>query len=984
FVLLMLLLLWPIPAMRAQEPERKVTLPVSAYNVEQGLDQSTVNQVFQDHRGLIWVTTGDGLQCFDGTGFRSFKPPVGQAFAMTGNLIRDICETAPGSMVLSTRSSLLGFDSHTGKFSLLVYDNNRYPWVSGVAFRDGVIGWVAREGLCLIGKSGVEPIRFAFECGISPPGTFMPLQAVKDGLGRIILSGQAGFVRVDESRARPGAAPPACWIPFRQPCQSIAVAPGGAVFGLSGGTIGRLDDHGEWTPVFNTGLKDLQYLYIDRQSNFWVSDFTHKRVLRVRQGNPEEILFLAREGSHGDTIRPIVRTITEDRRGNFWFGTDGQGLLFHSPDHLTFDLSLIGFTRCIASFAGDIWAGTFRNGLWRLSSDLSVARRVSLPAAHDDFSYLDLASDPAGRLWVASDKGLFILGKDGNVVSHQAFTTSRASFFRLPGNRLFLSTYESLYRCETGSSPGLKWLHRQTYLRDLISLQDHFWICNAYGLYRTDTVFGLLPSLERDGNCHLNPSPVNCILAEDRLIWTGTERGIVCYRPSGEELPLPPALKPLGREVIYSLLADQQHRIWFSGNKGVGMIPRERDRIIRFNLLNNLQSNEFNSNADLRTDDGRIYFGGIRGINGLRTVGFSPARPAPGVSLLSLSVADTLYRQGIPGNDLRLILNRDRAHFSGTVFTPDYLAAGTAFFSFFLEGYQDRWTAPSNANTFAFRSLPPGTYTLYARCADGYGNQGPSCLLLCVTIHPPFWKTAWFLVLVLFTSVAATILMHNRIQGVRYRKRLAELERRNVIDRERLRISQDMHDEVGASLTQIAILSELVRKKRDDPAGMMKLIDRISGISSTVVDDMSEIIWAMNPRNDSLDSFASYLRQYASGYLSDAGLGADLRFPGDLPELLMTSEQRRDLFLVVKEALHNIVKHAGATRAGLTLEIRGERLSLLITDNGRGFDPAVASPSGNGRINMRRRVEALGGILILESVPGKGTTLQISVTLASG
>jgi signal transduction histidine kinase len=190
-----------------------------------------------------------------------------------------------------------------------------------------------------------------------------------------------------------------------------------------------------------------------------------------------------------------------------------------------------------------------------------------------------------------------------------------------------------------------------------------------------------------------------------------------------------------------------------------------------------------------------------------------------------------------------------------------------------------------------------------------------------------------------------------------------------------------MHDEIGSSLTQVAILSEVMKKRKDNPEEMTKLIDKISGIAGSLVDEMSDIIWAMNPKNDNLASFTSYVRQHVSEYLVSAGIKAEFSIPGDHPEIPMTSEQRRNLFLVVKESLHNVVKHSGATVVKLSLDVSDNKLEIIIDDNGKGFDKNRSLLSGNGLINMQKRIESLGGSFFIDSLPGRGTRITFSVFL---
>jgi signal transduction histidine kinase len=299
-------------------------------------------------------------------------------------------------------------------------------------------------------------------------------------------------------------------------------------------------------------------------------------------------------------------------------------------------------------------------------------------------------------------------------------------------------------------------------------------------------------------------------------------------------------------------------------------------------------------------------------------------------------------------------------------------------FSFFLEGYHDQWTRPAAENRFSYRNLAPGTYRLLVRCIDPYKNEGAPTTLLRIIIRPPFWKTWWFILLAAFTALSITALSIKKIQGARYRREVEALERRNAVVRERLRIAQDMHDDIGASLTQISILSEIL-KKQDQADERYKIIRKISSVSGRVIDELGEIIWAINPGNDNLSSFVSYLRQHVSEYLSNAGMTAVISFPDEVPGVTMSSEQRRNIYLVVKEALHNAVRHSGADRTAISLIWHDPSMTLRIEDNGSGFHPEERMNAGNGLPGMRKRIESLGGTFSIKSRPGEGTVIFFEV-----
>ncbi len=209
----------------------------------------------------------------------------------------------------------------------------------------------------------------------------------------------------------------------------------------------------------------------------------------------------------------------------------------------------------------------------------------------------------------------------------------------------------------------------------------------------------------------------------------------------------------------------------------------------------------------------------------------------------------------------------------------------------------------------------------------------------------------------------------------------AELERQKLIERERLRISKDMHDEVGSSLTKIAILSEMIRQEINNRSKAESSLSKISEISREVIDNMSEIIWAINPKNDKLDNLAAYLREYAYEFLEGTKIECQFNFMENYPPVALSAEFRRNIFLVVKESLNNVVKHSSANKVTLKFIYDEPYLIINIKDNGKGYSENKISKFGNGLNNISKRVEDIGGKLNITSAPGKGVLTEINVKL---
>jgi len=299
-------------------------------------------------------------------------------------------------------------------------------------------------------------------------------------------------------------------------------------------------------------------------------------------------------------------------------------------------------------------------------------------------------------------------------------------------------------------------------------------------------------------------------------------------------------------------------------------------------------------------------------------------------------------------------------------------------FRYRLVGLDKDWQESGTRRYATYSRLPAGDYTFEAEACDSEGGWDEDAAMLAVTVLPYFWQTWWFRIFSGFLLLIILFGGARYLENKRAQRQLARLEREHAIERERTRIAKDIHDDLGANLTEIALLSELAQSP-DAPTDEIRTdIHRIAGKARKLTHSLDEIVWAVNPRNDTLDSFVTYTCLYAEDFLKTAKIRCRLKVPGDIPNRALATNVRHNLFLVVKEALNNIVKHAGATEVGVALSLRAAGFELQIKDDGRGF--AGSQPaSGNGLANMRQRMEDIGGRFDLQSGPGEGTTITLAV-----
>ena len=286
--------------------------------------------------------------------------------------------------------------------------------------------------------------------------------------------------------------------------------------------------------------------------------------------------------------------------------------------------------------------------------------------------------------------------------------------------------------------------------------------------------------------------------------------------------------------------------------------------------------------------------------------------------------------------------------------------------------------------TAYYNRLAPRRYVFKVMAGSPERTWREAARPLPFVVLPRFYERRTVQILagvVLVGAVAATVW---RVERNRSRRRLERLHLQRAMDQERQRIARDIHDDLGSGLTEIILLSDTLRDETSALPASEKTATEISSRARSLTRTMDEVVWAVNPRNDSLESLLTYLNKFAQEYLTRAGVRCRWDVPLELPPTPLSAETRHHLYLACKEALNNVVKHAGASEVWVRLEAGRGRFTLTIEDNGRGFNGAKTPERGNGLLNMRKRLEELGGTCEIDSAPEKGTRVRfiVSPTLA--
>jgi signal transduction histidine kinase len=293
-----------------------------------------------------------------------------------------------------------------------------------------------------------------------------------------------------------------------------------------------------------------------------------------------------------------------------------------------------------------------------------------------------------------------------------------------------------------------------------------------------------------------------------------------------------------------------------------------------------------------------------------------------------------------------------------------------------LEGADEDWVQAGTFRMARYTNLRPGTYTFQVRASNNDDRWNATPTTLEIVIRIPFWQSLWFRFLLLLLLLGIAYYFSTLYLDYKIRHEKLKLEKEQAVDQERARISSDMHDDLGSGLSTIRLLSEIAKRKIQDPS-QTREIERISEAAGELVDKMSEIIWAMNSSNDSLENLIAYMRSFAADFLEHAHITHQFSIPESIPNVKLSGGTRRNIYLAVKESLHNVVKHAQASEVMIEVKMQQHSMTILIKDNGKGFDQEKVRLFGNGLKNIQKRMQAVGGQADITSQNGTIVFLDI-------
>ncbi len=680
----------------------------------------------------------------------------------------------------------------------------------------------------------------------------------------------------------------------------------------------------------------------------------------------------------------VVHGICEDRFGQVWIATRGGLERFdrksgkfthyqHDPGD-PHSLSSNDVRAVLEDREGTIWVGTEGHGLDRLDivregQDGTAARVRFRHYPHDSRdprsigsnNILTLFEDMSGKIWIGTtDAGLDQFRKDSGIFVHYRFD---------PRDTNSLSANWVNAICE--DNRGGLWVGTGAMGFGTLNRLDR----------ATGKFVRFRASLKSPKS--VGPGSVHSIY-EDRAgtLWIGTTYSLNGFQPSTQTFTRYKATQDTLGDFITGILEDGSGCLWVKTNKGVSKFNPRTGTFRSYDRSDGVPISPTWGKACCKSRDGEMFFGGMNGFVRFHPDSIKDNPYVPPVVITGFKKFDKPVSLDTVISEKKVL----QLSYQDNVIAFEFVALNFTSpeknqYAYKLEGFDRDWTYCGTRRYASYTNLDGGSYVFRVKGSNNDGVWNEEGTSVAVIITPPFWKTWWFTMLLFVGTAVLVGCMIWYLEIIRLRRRLRASEQEHALERERLRISRDMHDEVGANLTEIAILSERAKQDIQDPVHAEAHVQKIAERARELIDNIGEIIWAINPNNDKLDHLAGYIREFASEYCGMTPIACSFDIPEHFPSSPLSAEVRRNTFLILKEAINNVVKHSGATSVEIGCKISADGVEFSIRDDGQGFTSGQCSLHGNGLRNMRKRSEEINGNLQIESQVGHGTHIRLTVPL---
>jgi ligand-binding sensor domain-containing protein/signal transduction histidine kinase len=963
------------------------------WRTDEGLPDNTVQTIAQTPDRYLWIGTSHGLARFDGVEFTSFD--ADNTPELKNSSITALWADKKGALWIGTDGGGLvrlangGFTSFN-KSEGLAGDNIRVIFGS----KDDSL-WIGTT----TGLSQFADGRFR---------TFTRAQGLSSDVIRNIYEDRDGDLWIATGkglnrRRRDGVMnsfPMANDLP-NDSVRGICQDKGGRIWiGSNNGLLWYNWFWGQSFYAYNTryGLSDtfVSTICEDREGNLWVG--TYSGLNRFREGR-----FYSQLDDEGLPFGR-VNAMFEDQEGDMWVGTT-EGLARLTPKRFFAYARQQGLTHnnvtsVLEDHSGSLWLGTWGGGLNEMKDEKVTAYAPTNRLSQD--LILSLCESRDGSLWLGADFDGGLTRLQNGAMTHYTWTNglinsgARVLHEDRNGN-LWIGTSRGLSCFKGGKFTN--YTTKENLAGDIVRAicEDHagnLWFGTDRGLSRRENG-AFVNFTTKDG---LSDNNITALYEDgNHVLWIGTAAGGLNRYENGNFTSCT-TRQGLFSDEIFSILEDDAGWLWMGCSKGVFRVHKRElndyaagsaKRVIsiaygKTDGMETPQCNGIGSPAAWRDRAGQLWFATSKGVVKIDPQTVKIDRKPPPVFVEQVIVDRTPRLRDLgPPSDVPLVIPPSRGELEFQYTALSLSAPEKNQFKYKLEGIDPDWVDAGARRTAYYNNVSPGRHSFQVLACNKDGIWNDTGAVLAFILKPHYWQTWWFrgFVLLLVVGSASGVALYATRRKMQHRLQL--LQQRHAVEKERGRIAKDIHDDLGSSLTRIMMLGERVEEGLEKSEDVAPHVNKIVASARHTVQSLDEIVWAVNPENDTLNGLVAYIGHYADEFFENANIGCRLEIPVDLPGVTLPAEVRHNLFLLVKESFNNALKHSEGSEVRVRVSVIEATLRITIRDDGRGFD--IGKPAegrrGNGLENMRKRMEHLGGRCEIVSAPGQGTTLEFVLPL---
>ncbi|HLO82509.1 MAG TPA: two-component regulator propeller domain-containing protein [Chitinophagaceae bacterium] len=981
------------------------------YSSMDGLSQSEVNCVFEDKDGFLWIGTGYGLTLYDGKEFKNYYNRVDDTTSIGGNFIVDIAQDKKGYLWFSIYNSGISrlnpvnkkFENYqpsrkkngviSDKMNSLLVDNYDKVWASspeGLSIYDGKTASFYNISSIIPGE------KFSINC------------MEKDATGRIWL-GTANKIFYSDGDVRQ----------IREVKKNLALN-GINSFQFDNRNSGWLaTDEGLFNfeltgqdsitlvrPAFFKDRKRVKDIEFDGDGNLWIGMRTEGLAIYF----PKTGFFDQLREDYSSSRGLMSNRITDlyyDNSGGMWISGENGLQSFHNAAQ-KFNI-YPGLSNVSDMIRGSTIYGLYvENDLFLLATSGGViaynrlnSHYLPIDIRHElknaSIRFRNVQKEENDKWWVTSDHGLFELVRNGKGFILQRPSSLKDPVFRTRSFRNYLKTGNSYWFATTDDGvirydkfKGIQeWLKHDE--RNTLSIPDaiinkitydrdgNLMVGHDYGLsilYKGARNFESYIYGEGLGK-GLSNKQVYDMFDDGDKIWIATfGGGMNILDKKTKKITYLTKNNGLCDDAVYNIMPENDSILWLATNKGLSRLDTRSLSFRNYEKNDGMPSEEFNMLSAYKNSKGEIFMGCVAGAISFHPDNLAKNTLLPGVTLTRIR------RSGAYLDDsTTAVINRDRkieTKFGEDLFLEfspmTFYGVSEPELTYRILELGQEWKVGEAGGLLPLVKYEPGDYTIEIRMKNYAGSESSKSWTLSYTVLPPIWKTLGFRISLIFVLMLLSYLAVRAYISRRLERQRVMFLRQQAVEQERSRISAELHDDIGGGLTAIRLLSEMSLEQESNIA-TSRYLQKISSSSNELIQKMNEIVWALNINNDNLQSLIAYTRQYAVSYMDDLNIACHFDTPQNIPEVTVNGKNRRSVFLLVKESLNNVVKHAQCSQVDVRIDI-DDSLHIEIADNGKGFQKDKTG-RGNGLNNMRKRVQAMKGQM--DILNGNGTTIVFDI-----